>query len=62
MLSVELIDSLFPADLPSPSHWESRYPARTLPAGSGSFSAPATIQTPPTSSRASNPIHFTPRP
>ena len=23
MLSVELIDSLFPADLPSPSHWES---------------------------------------
>jgi glutamyl-tRNA synthetase len=33
MLSVELIDSLFPADLPSPSHWESRYPARTLPAG-----------------------------
>src|SRR6201997_1365054 len=33
MLSVELTDSLFPADLPSPSHWESRYPARTLPAG-----------------------------
>src|ERR1700722_2488630 len=33
MLSVELIDSLFPADLPSPSHWQSRYPARTLPAG-----------------------------
>jgi glutamyl-tRNA synthetase len=33
MLSVELIDSLFPADLPSPSHWESRYPARTLPSG-----------------------------
>jgi glutamyl-tRNA synthetase len=33
MLSVELIDSLFPADLPSPAHWESRYPARTLPAG-----------------------------
>jgi len=33
MLSVELIDSLFPADLPSPSHWEARYPARTLPAG-----------------------------
>ena len=31
MLSVELIDSLFPADLPSPAHWESRYPARTLP-------------------------------
>src|SRR5487761_1224963 len=34
MLSVELIDSLFPADLPSPAHWESRYPPRTLPAGS----------------------------
>jgi glutamyl-tRNA synthetase len=33
MLSVELIDSLFPADLPSPSHLEDRYPARTLPAG-----------------------------
>jgi glutamyl-tRNA synthetase len=33
MLSVELIDSLFPADLPSPAHWESRYPPRTLPAG-----------------------------
>ncbi len=33
MPSVELIDSLFPADLPSPSHWEARYPARTLPAG-----------------------------
>src|SRR3984957_17920142 len=33
MLSVGLIDSLFPADLPSPAHWESRYPARTLPAG-----------------------------
>ena len=33
MLSVELIDSLFPADLPSPSHWEARYPARALPAG-----------------------------
>jgi glutamyl-tRNA synthetase len=33
MLSVELIDSLFPADLPSPAHWESRYPARTLPDG-----------------------------
>jgi glutamyl-tRNA synthetase len=33
MLSVELIDSLFPADLPSPTHWASRYPARTLPAG-----------------------------
>ncbi len=33
MPSVELIDSLFPADLPSPSHWDARYPARTLPAG-----------------------------
>src|ERR1700722_164191 len=33
MLSVELTDSLFPADLPSPAHWESRYPPRTLPAG-----------------------------
>ncbi len=33
MLSVELIDSLFPADLPSPSHWDARYPARALPAG-----------------------------
>jgi glutamyl-tRNA synthetase len=33
MLSVELTDSLFPADLPSPHHWESRYPARSLPAG-----------------------------
>ena len=33
MLSVELIDSLFPADLPEPSHWGERYPARQLPAG-----------------------------
>ncbi|HXT91253.1 MAG TPA: glutamate--tRNA ligase family protein [Trebonia sp.] len=33
MLSVELIDSLFPADLPEPSHWAERYPARELPAG-----------------------------
>jgi glutamyl-tRNA synthetase len=33
MLSVELIDSLFPADLPSASHWESRFPVRSLPAG-----------------------------
>ena len=33
MLSVELIDSLFPADLPPVSYWESRYPARALPAG-----------------------------
>src|SRR3984957_19916583 len=33
MLSVELTDSLFPADLPSPAHWESRYPPRALPPG-----------------------------
>jgi glutamyl-tRNA synthetase len=33
MLSVELIDSLFPADLPSAAHWAQRYPARSLPAG-----------------------------
>ena len=33
MLSAELTDSLFPADLPAASSWESRYPARSLPAG-----------------------------
>ena len=33
MLSAELIDSLFPATLPAPSHWEERYPPRSLPAG-----------------------------
>ena len=33
MLSAELTDSLFPADLPSPSQWAARYPARSLPAG-----------------------------
>src|SRR3984957_8466817 len=33
MLSAELIDSLFPATLPEPSHWEERYPPRSLPAG-----------------------------
>jgi glutamyl-tRNA synthetase len=33
MLSVELIDSLFPADLPEVAHWAARYPARELPAG-----------------------------
>ena len=33
MLSVELIDSLFPAGLPEPSHWTARYPAQELPAG-----------------------------
>jgi glutamyl-tRNA synthetase len=33
MLSQELIDSLFPTDLPEPQHWERRYPPRGLPAG-----------------------------
>jgi glutamyl-tRNA synthetase len=33
MLSADLIDSLFPADLPSPAHWAERYPERVLPAG-----------------------------
>ena len=33
MLSPELTDSLFPADLPSPAHWQERYPPRVLPAG-----------------------------
>jgi glutamyl-tRNA synthetase len=33
MLSVELIDALFPADLPEPAHWAARYLARKLPAG-----------------------------
>ena len=33
MLSAELIDSLFPAGLPATSHWEERYPPRSLPAG-----------------------------
>jgi glutamyl-tRNA synthetase len=34
MLSQDLTDSLFPADLPEPSHWAQRYPARTsLPTG-----------------------------
>ncbi len=28
-----MIDALFPADLPSPEHWELRYPPRELPAG-----------------------------
>lgn len=32
-LSRDLIDSLFPADLPETEHWEQRYPARDLPAG-----------------------------
>jgi glutamyl-tRNA synthetase len=33
MLSQTLIDSLFPADLPGPEHWERRYPPRDLPEG-----------------------------
>src|SRR5437660_10345629 len=31
MLSAELINSLFDAELPGPSHWESCYPPRDLP-------------------------------
>jgi glutamyl-tRNA synthetase len=33
MLSAELIESLFPADLPEAAHWEERYPPRSLPPG-----------------------------
>jgi len=33
MLSQELVDSLFPPDLPEPDHWELRYPPRGLPEG-----------------------------
>ena len=33
MLSRDVIDSLFPSDLPEPEHWEQRYPPRELPAG-----------------------------
>ncbi|HEX6522894.1 MAG TPA: glutamate--tRNA ligase family protein [Streptosporangiaceae bacterium] len=33
MLSQTVIDSLFPAGLPGPEHWEYRYPPRHLPAG-----------------------------
>jgi glutamyl-tRNA synthetase len=33
MLSQDLIDSLFPDDLPEPGYWEERYPPRALPAG-----------------------------
>jgi glutamyl-tRNA synthetase len=33
MLSREIVDSLFPRDLPEPEHWEQRYPPRDLPAG-----------------------------
>jgi glutamyl-tRNA synthetase len=32
MLSRDLVDSLFPAGLPEPAHWEDRYPPRQLPA------------------------------
>jgi glutamyl-tRNA synthetase len=33
MLTAELINSLFDAELPKPAHWESHYPPRDLPAG-----------------------------
>ena len=33
MLSRDVIDSLFPSDLPEPEHWEQRYPPRDLPEG-----------------------------
>jgi glutamyl-tRNA synthetase len=33
MLDRAVIDSLFPADLPEPGHWEQRYPPRRLPEG-----------------------------
>jgi glutamyl-tRNA synthetase len=33
MLSRDVIDSLFPSDLPEPEHWEQHYPPRELPAG-----------------------------
>lgn len=33
MLTTELINSLFDTALPEPSHWESHYPPRNLPAG-----------------------------
>jgi glutamyl-tRNA synthetase len=33
MLSQELVDSLFPSDLPAPGHWARRYPPRELAAG-----------------------------
>ena len=33
MLDPALVDSLFPADLPEPSHWELTYPPRELPEG-----------------------------
>ncbi|MGH3564892.1 MAG: glutamate--tRNA ligase [Pseudonocardia sp.] len=32
-LDRDLIDSLFPTELPDPAHWETRYPLRALPEG-----------------------------
>jgi hypothetical protein len=33
VLDRALVDSLFPADLPDPQHWEQRYPPHALPEG-----------------------------
>jgi glutamyl-tRNA synthetase len=33
MLDREVVDQLFPADLPEPAHWEALYPPRQLPEG-----------------------------
>jgi glutamyl-tRNA synthetase len=33
MLSRDVVDSLFPSDLPEPDYWERRYPPRDLPEG-----------------------------
>lgn len=33
MLDRELVDQLFPADLPEPAYWAERYPPRALPGG-----------------------------
>jgi len=33
MLSQDIVDSLFPPDLPEADHWEHRYPPRELPEG-----------------------------
>ena len=33
MPSQDVVDSLFPPDLPEPDHWEHRYPPRDLPGG-----------------------------
>ncbi len=33
MLSPQIVDSLFPLDLPEPEYWEDLYPPRDLPAG-----------------------------